>query len=73
MDIDVKILNKILENWIQQHIKSIRYHDQVEFNPGIQDRLNIQKSTNIICVTYKTKVEIQVITSVDTVKAYDKF
>jgi len=73
MDIDAKILNKILENWTQQHIKSTRHHDQVEFNPRIQGRFNIQKSTNIIHDPHKMKAKTQVITSIETVKAYDKF
>ena len=44
MNMDVKIFNKVLANWIQQYIKSIINHDQMGFNTGMKWWFNMCKS-----------------------------
>ena len=66
------MLNKILVNRIQQHIKKLIHHNQVWLIPGMQGFFNIHKSIIVIYPINKLKDKKHMIISIDADKAFDK-
>ena len=72
MNIDARLLNKILAHRIQQHIKKLMHHDHIWLIPGMQDFFNIRKSIHVIHHMNKLQDKNHMTISIDAEKAFDK-
>ena len=72
MNINAKVLNKTLANQIQQYIKMITYHVQMEFISGMQIWFSICKSIMMTHHINKMKDRNHLIILIDAEESFYK-
>ena len=71
-NIVAEVFNRIPANWIQEHLKRIIHHDQVEFIPGMQEKFSIHTSMNLTHHISRMKDKKYMIISTGAEKAFNK-